>query len=313
MNTKTNRLGIALWTTGALSLMLLAPQTRAQDEDLPPPPDEFSEPAEPSSDDDVPTPPDEPEEAPEADDTDERPDEPVDSEEATEPSQEDAHESAAQQTLESDETIYVVEEKAYTIGGKFEITPQLVLSFNDRFTNHYGGMITGMYHLRENVGVELAAGYLVGVASEITNEIREKGRLAPEPVDLYALTWIATTNVQWSPIYGKVSVLDLVLGHYSLYFSVGTGVTGLQLERYFDQPGTQYELPMPVAFTSTIGGGLRIYFLDWLGARIEIRDYVQANAVAKDVDSDKDEDFPQGPYFDVQNYYMIQIGTSFIF
>ncbi len=296
--TRSYRKPTALWPVALLSLCLLLPATGlAQDDFIPPPPDED----EPAAVDPVPEPPgDVPAPPPE-----ER--EVVESEEEAMPSQNSAPESAAQQTLESDETIYVIEDKPNLIGGRFELSPQFVLSFNDRFTNHYGVMVTAMYHLRENMGVELAGGYFFGFPSEITNEIREKGRLAPEPVDLYALTWVATANVQWSPIYGKVSVLDMALGQYSMYFSVGSGVSGLSLERYFDAPGEQYELDWPLAFTSTIGAGLRVYFLDWLGARLEVRDYVQANMVDKDITS-----FPF-TYFDVQNYFMIQAGATFIF
>lgn len=288
-----------------VGLLLSAGNSWAQDE-LPPPPDDGDVIAPPpDGDNDLPSPPgDEPSES-SADSDASRP--VVDSEEPAKPQAVGTAESAAVQDLASDETIYVIEDKPYLAGGHFEVSPQLVMSFNDRFTNHYGLLLTGMYHLRENVGVELAGGYLFGLPSEITNEIREKGRLAPEPVDLYSLTWVATGNVQWSPIYGKVSVLDMALGQYSMYFSVGAGVTGLSLERYFDAPGEQYELDWPLSFTSTVGAGLRVYFTDWLGARIELRDYVQANTVGKDITN-----FSY-TYFDVQNYYMLQAGATFLF
>lgn len=281
-----------------VALALGPGRARAQEE-IPPPPDE--EPAKPAQEEPVPAGPDD------SKPDDQRPGQPVASEEAAQPSQAAASESAAQQTLESDETIYVVEAVPHLIGGHFEVSPQFLMSFNDRFTNHYGFLVAGMYHLRQNVGVELAGGYLFGFPSEVTNEIKDKARLSPEVVDLYALTWVATANVQWSPIYGKANVLDWVLGQYSLYFSVGLGATGLSLERYFDAPGEQYKLDYPFSFTSTIGGGLRMYFTDWLGARIEVRDYVQANMVDKSITNF------DITYFDVQNYYMLHVGVTFLF
>lgn len=296
----TKRLDRSLWLSllvgGALAI---GPTALAQD-DIPPPPDEDS--AKPAKDDKV---PDGPSDDKKADDK--RPETPVASEEAAEPSQAAATESAAQQTLESDETIYVVEAVPHLIGNHFELSPQFLMSFNDRFTNHYGFLVAAMYHLRQNVGVELSGGYLFGFPSEVTNEIKEKGRLGPEMVDLYDLTWVATANVQWSPIYGKASVLDFALGQYSLYFSVGTGLTGLALKRAYDAPNEYYKLDYPFSFTSTIGGGLRMYFTDWFGARIEVRDYVQANMVDKKITN------LDVSYFDVQNYYMLHIGATFLF
>ena len=286
------------------------PATALAQDDLPPPPDDGEVLAPPPDEaDDVPAAPADNES--EVINTDSgakvKKREVEDSEQPAQPKTKGKAESADQQDLKSDETIYVIEDKPFLTGGHFEFSPQLVMSFNDRFTNHYGFLFTGMYYLRENVGVQLSGGYLFGFPSEITNEIREKGRLAPEPVDLYSLTWTTTADVQWSPIYGKVSVLDMVLGQYSMYFSVGAGMTGLSLERYFDSPGDHYKLDWPMAFTSTVGVGLRVFFLDWLGARVEIRDYVQANTVDKTITN-----FPTS-YFDVQNYYMLQAGATFLF
>lgn len=309
MKKTKNALRTALLPLMLVGLLLVPVAAQAQD-DLPPPPDDGEVLAPPPDDgDDIPAPPaDEEKSAVQTENGDKSEKREVtDSEQPAQPQTTGQGESAAQQNLTSDETIYVIEDKPYLTGGHFELSPQLVMSFNDRFTNHYGFLMTGMYHLRENVGVELAGGYLFGLPSEITNEIREKGRLAPEPVDLYALTWVATADVQWSPIYGKVSVLDMALGQYSMYFSVGAGMTGLSLERYFDAPGEHYELDWPMAFTSTVGAGLRVYFLDWLGARIEVRDYVQANSVDKTISK------LQLSYFDVQNYYMLQAGATFLF
>jgi hypothetical protein len=62
-----------------------------------------------------------------------------------------------------------------------------------------------------------------------------------------------------------------------------------------------------VQFTSTLGGGLRFYFFDWLGVRFEVRDYAQPLAALR---ADTGEEFST---FDVSNTLLTQVGVSFVF
>ncbi len=225
-----------------------------------------------------------------------------------------------------EETIYVVQGKPFLAKGKFEVAPQLAQSVNDSFTSHTGILVSGLYHLQENVAFEVAAGAFGwwdvggprfgGRDSELTVELREKEALAPERVKLYQFPWVVAGDAQWSPLYGKVDIHDLVLGQFNLYLSVGAGVFGLQLESltqngvqkaYVNLPPTFGALPT-MALSTTFGGGLRFYFTDWLGVRFEVRDYVIPLSVREQDVEDAD-----GPSFDVTNLVLGQAGVSFVF
>jgi outer membrane beta-barrel protein len=224
-----------------------------------------------------------------------------------------------------EETIYVVQGKRFLAQGHFELTPQLAISVNDSFTAHTGLLVSGLYHLKENVAVEATAGAfgwidsrsgaprLGGRDSDLTVELRQKENLAPERVKLYQFPWLFAGNLQWSPMYGKVSVHDLVLGQFNLYLSVGAGIAGLQLETL--TPGVAREefvqLTSPFAPITSFGGGLRFYFTDWLGVRLEVRDYVMPLAVFQNgANAVEDADVPS---FDVTNLILTQLGVSFVF
>ena len=169
--------------------------------------------------------------------------------------------------------------KPILVAGAFELSPQFVQSVNSRFVDHTGFIFSGIYHDKENVSVEVAAGNLWSNDTDLTQELIQKEHLAPEYV-VYELTWLATADLQWSPIYGKLSIYDRVMGEFNVYMSVGAGFTGLRLENKRDDPGN-YLIPEDMQLTATYGGGLRFYFTDWFGVRFEIRDYVQALAVYK--------------------------------
>lgn len=224
----------------------------------------------------------------------------------------------------TEETIFVVQGKPFLVAGKFELSPQLAQSVNDSFTSHTGLIASGLYHLKENVAFELTGGVfawwdvggprLGGRDSELTVELREKESLAPERVKLYQFPGFLAADAQWSPLYGKVSVHDLALGQFNLYLSVGAGAFAMQLES-LTQNGVQksyVELPspigVPVTLATSFGGGLRFYFTDWLGVRIEVRDYVLPLSVRESDVADA-----EGPSFDVTNLVLGQAGVSFIF
>ena len=240
----------------------------------------------------------------------------------------DATATAAENPAEKpvlEETIYVVQGKRFLAQGHFELTPQLAVSVNDSFTAHTGLLVSGLYHLKENVAIEATAGgfawldsrsgapRLGGRDSDLTVELRQKENLAPERVKLYQFPWLVAGNLQWSPMYGKVSIHDVVLGQFNLYLSVGAGLAGLQLETL--TPGVAaeefVELTMPVAPITSFGGGLRFYFTDWLGVRLEVRDYVMPLAVFQNgANAVEDADVPS---FDVTNLILTQLGVSFVF
>mgnify|MGYP000427202994 CR=1 FL=1 len=231
------------------------------------------------------------------------------------------------------QTIYVRQGKQFLVGGRFEIAPQFMQSVNDRFTSQTGFMLSGIYHIKENMAVEASVGVfgwadllddtaeykgprLGGHYTDTTVELLNKEHLTPgDLVKLYWMTWVATADLQWSPLYGKVNVQNMLLGSFNVYMSVGAGLVGLELQN--DRRSGSEEDPSvnqafgisgipPMALTTTIGGGIRFYFLDWLGVRFEVRDYVMAmNAPAL-----RTSIFPT---FEVRNSLMAQAGVSFIF
>ncbi len=224
-----------------------------------------------------------------------------------------------------EETIFVVQGKRFLAQGHFELTPQLVQSFNDSFTSHSGLMVSGLYHLKENVAIEATAGVFMwldersgaprlgGRDTDLTVELRQKESLAPERVKLYQFPYLVAGNLQWSPMYGKVSIHDVVLGQFNLYLSVGAGVAGLQLETLTPGVANQEFVELKTGFAplTSFGGGLRFYFSDWLGVRVEVRDYVMPLAVFQNGENAVAD--ADAPSFDVTNLILGQVGVSFVF
>jgi outer membrane beta-barrel protein len=258
-----------------------------------------------------------------------------DAAEPTEPDTSAEPVAPVEEKKEVEQTIYVVQGKPILVHGRFEVAPMLTQSVSDQFTSHTGLMVSGIYHIKENVAVEVVGGLfgwwdrpgqggprLGGRETDLTGEIKFKERLEPERVKLYQFPWLIASDLQWSPMYGKVSVQDWFLAHFNLYLSVGAGFLGLQMEEANLNPAadkTFVELNPTLGFlpamalTTSFGGGLRFYVSDHIGFRLEVRDYVTSLGVVNDADSPSFVIDAVDSTFDVNNLVLAQLGVSFLF
>lgn len=243
---------------------------------------------------------------------------------------------------DDEETIYAVQRKAYLVNSKLEVTAFPVsFSFTDRFVQTYAPGASVSYHVAENFGLELFGAYMLPNESGLTSEILEKGKLTPEIAKLTQQLWAAGIGVQWSPIYGKVQIAGASLGNFNLYIGAGAGVgqtrvqcvAGLELdpERGFDpapdgsgkpkcpmidvgenEPDDVYRVvyePARLQFMGAFAAGIRFYFSNSLGLKVEVRDWVFSTRVFRPGTTEPTQRFTDA----VRNNIYAQVGLSFLF
>ncbi|MCY0996562.1 outer membrane beta-barrel domain-containing protein [Myxococcus sp. MISCRS1] len=195
--------------------------------------------------------------------------------------------------------------------GRFEFSPSATLSLRDAFFTKYifGGTLT--YHPMETLGVSLRLGYaltsVAGAAQICTfsdgTDGSTRGCSSPTMKDLDGqapgqLKLMGGVDLQWAPIYGKLSLLAEKFVHFDLYGVVGASVvqyrgpdlddtTGLLAKDYLTPGGN-------------VGVGLRFFFNRWVSLRTEVRDLIY---VEKSRTSDS--------Y--LRNQLMFELGVSFFF
>lgn len=206
-----------------------------------------------------------------------------------------------------DESIYVAQKRAYSKRGHFELTPIFGATINNRYTSTMGIMLGATYHLRENFGIELIGGYTgSGLSSftEATNEIRDRASLEGPTAERKWMQYFVGLDAQFAPFYGKLRMIPGILGDYDLYLAVGFGLVGTETPcangREYSSDGrglvenglgvqgvrglcpaspAKAVLPADMRFAGTFGAGFRIFFLSWLGVRLEVRDIVYSELV----------------------------------
>ena len=282
---------------------------------------------------------DEEESGEEETDEEETDEEESDEEESDEEESDEKEASAEAELSDDSQTIYVIQGKPRLRRSSFEFSPQFITSVNDRFVSHQGLNFTMLYNVKENFALEMTGGgfwwspifdtYLLGEGDEplffadpqLQYLIRPGGhstlasmeinneRLRPEPVKLYYMTWFQTMSAQWSPINGKFSLHDAILGQFSLFLTVGGGLAGVQNDLADGALASPFDLDFigPVRLLTTIGGGIRFYLFDWLGFRLEVRDYVLPLSLYRDQFSGAETSS-----FEIRNEWMIQGGVTFV-
>ncbi|NOJ82013.1 outer membrane beta-barrel domain-containing protein [Myxococcus xanthus] len=194
--------------------------------------------------------------------------------------------------------------------GRFEFSPSATLSLRDAFYSKYifGGTLT--YHPMETLGVSLRVGYAIntvaGAAQKCTfgdgGEGSTRGCVPPSLDELDGnapgqIKLLGGADVQWAPIYGKVSLLAEAFVHFDLY-----GIAGASLVQYRgpgETPGTVAQNYLTPG--ANLGVGARFFLNRWITLRTELRDLIYVEKGTAD----------SGNY--LRNQLLFELGVSFFF
>ena len=195
----------------------------------------------------------------------------------------------------ADESIYVVQRRAYSKSHKFEITPLFFTTLNNKFVGHYGPGLSLAYHIRENFAVEAFTSlYVAGFYSALVDEVYNQESLTPEVVDLKQITYVGGLSAQFSALYGKFELYGWLIDYD---FFVTAGLAGVATKETCvpgkeqgcsetPDPSTGRGLRTPLSkgdewkLAGQLGGGMRFFFKDFLGLRLEVRDIAYADKAA---------------------------------
>lgn len=194
----------------------------------------------------------------------------------------------------------------FLMDGRFEISPGIGLSVRDAFFTKvfFGAALT--YHFSETIGLSLRGGYNLSLVSgaaqictpgdgttaagcrsptieELTTRLDSTGTRVPENVAYGLNTVLASLDLQWAPIYGKLSLSAERVLSFNMY-----GLVGPALMMY----GPKAELSPG----GNVGLGFRFFLNKFLTIRVELRDTIYY-----------ENGFPSGS---VRNQLMAEFGFS---
>ncbi len=183
--------------------------------------------------------------------------------------------------------------------GRFEVSPSATISLKDAFFRKYIFGASFTYHPQETWGVGLRAGYSMptvsgsaqlctfggddgSVRSCRSPEFDELDGTAPGQISL-----LAGVDVQWAPIYGKISLAAESFAHFDMY-----AVGGAALVQYKADTSK-------MTVGANLGVGLRFFLNRSITLRTEVRNLMYQ------------ESFQTTDTSSLRNQLLFELGVSF--
>ena len=201
----------------------------------------------------------------------------------------------------------------YRKAGRFEATLSGNLSLNDAFyTKYFGGLKLG-YHFTESLsaagifatGINTKAGSAQVCPSNSGCHSADRTQMFQVPGNIKMM---AGVEGAWAPVYGKLNLFSERVAHFDL--SLIAGGDWIQYQKVVSQSVAEGlgggHPPLTSTFGGHVGLGVRVFFSEWVAARLEFRDYLYRVSVPN-------WQVGGGAKRDLQNQFFTELGVSFFF
>lgn len=125
--------------------------------------------------------------------------------------------------LQAFEDIAVIQKRYLPKTKRFEISGLGFTNINNPFFNNLGFGVKGAYYFSEKWGIEGIGNWFGVAARQVTEDLERKANVTAANT-VTARSFLGAA-VKWSPIYGKISLLNESIVPFDLSFSAGGGLT----------------------------------------------------------------------------------------
>ena len=125
--------------------------------------------------------------------------------------------------LQAFEDIAVIQKRYLPKTQRFQISALGFTNINNPFFNNLGAGLQVAYHFNENWGIEGLGDWFGVAARDVTKDLENKAEVKASNT-VTARSFLGAA-IKWSPIYGKISLLNKSIVPFDLSFSVGGGLT----------------------------------------------------------------------------------------
>ena len=217
--------------------------------------------------------------------------------------------------------VKVIQKKFFLKYRRLEIVaPQIGYVGNDDFIKRLAINASVGFHINEILALEILVSYLPDLGETdykpLTRRFRDDSQVVP---DISRVLLFGVLNVALSPIYGKVELGTLRIINYDVFVAGGLGFASTRDDMDIIESATCQDLATMAErkaepacmyvdethFVTNIGGGLRIVFNDWIGIRLDARQFTHIERVYRENEEQIGLEMKQN--------FMISLGASFFF
>lgn len=203
-----------------------------------------------------------------------------------------ADQPAVERDVTQDDRVKSVQRKLYIKRGRFELAPAAIINVNDPYYTRVGGQIRAAFYPADTLAIAARFALMQTLPSD---DVRQATRTLQSRIFFSVPYWNAMADLEWSPLYGKVSILNSIL-HIDGYLLAGGGV--VFTERTGTPDPANNDQPRPINPGFDLGLGLRFVAKDFVSVNLGL---VNTTYV----------DTPRGTTKGVtQNLMMLTVGVS---
>ncbi len=225
---------------------------------------------------------------------------------------------------------------------RFEVTPQFITSTNQDYRNAFGPGLNMQFHLTDWLGIGISGNFTFNSNTPLEDRVRSQLPAdtnfssnsssyvypGPQPTlqihdsHILQINALASVYASITPWAGKFSLFSSLFFSYDFFVNAGLGLVYYTQNNccFVARPShpTPDDIGKGLTFTDAntedasqfaglkvggmIGVGVHIYFTEWVGLQLELRDYiVKANPGGLDVNGDRhltsDDEGPQNNIF----------------
>lgn len=191
-----------------------------------------------------------------------------------------------------EKALAVIEPRPFSKAGRGEISLGIGTIASDIFLVYMPVTLRGAYHFKEWVSLELSASFMGCFSDEVGENQTRAGKqkcmrfltpsydkLTGSEADLTQLRTLTLQEYQvarfdLNPVFslfmGKFALMGSAIAHFDLNLTAGLGVLVVEALK----PGDVGNFEIKAAFEGNLGLGLRFVFLDFVGLRIDFREYL---------------------------------------
>jgi outer membrane beta-barrel protein len=121
--------------------------------------------------------------------------------------------------ITQEDRVISVQRKLYMKRGRFELAPSVNFAINDPYYTKYGAQLRMAFYPADNLAISARFGVMQTLP---TDDVRVAKKNLQAKIFFSNPMWVATADIEWSPLYGKVAFLNSIL-HFDGYFIGGGG------------------------------------------------------------------------------------------
>ena len=202
-----------------------------------------------------------------------------------------ANNSFSAEQSAAEKAIATIEPRPFSKAGRGEIAIGMGTIASDIFIVYLPVTLRGGYHFKEWVSLELAASFMGCFSDEVGENLARSGsqkcmraltptydrltetsgdtQLRSVTIKEYQVARFALNPI-FSPIVGKFSLMNSAIVHYDLNLSAGLGVLVVEMPDSLHIGKIDYG----ASFEGNFGLGLRFVFRNFVGVRLDFREYL---------------------------------------